>query len=65
MPLSGQQQDCNTQNVQGVYSNTVVLQHHNVVLTKADKVSERVASQPAHLLFFVCFGRFFVRFFLV
>ena len=37
MPLTGQQ--CNTQNVQGVYSNTVVLQHHNVVLTKADKVS--------------------------
>lgn len=39
MPLTGQQGDCNTQNVQGVYSNTVVLQHHNVVLTKADKVS--------------------------
>jgi hypothetical protein len=37
MSLAGQ--DCNTQSVQGVYSNTVVLQHHNVVLTKADKVS--------------------------
>ena len=36
MPLTGM--GCNTQNVQGVYSNTVVLQHHNVVLTKADKV---------------------------
>ena len=36
MSLTGQ--DCNTQSVQGVYSNTVVLQHHNVVLTKADKV---------------------------
>lgn len=38
MSLTGQQ--CNTQNVQGVYSNTVVLQHHNVVLTKADKVGD-------------------------
>ena len=38
MSLQGQQ--CNTQNVQGVYSNTVVLQHHNVVLTKADKVCQ-------------------------
>ncbi|KAI1289794.1 hypothetical protein HDE_08363 [Halotydeus destructor] len=36
MSLSGQ--DCNTQSVGGVYTNTVVLQHHNVVLTKADKV---------------------------
>ncbi|XP_017460917.1 PREDICTED: uncharacterized protein LOC108354236, partial [Rhagoletis zephyria] len=31
-------QDCNTQSVGGMYTNTVVLQHHNVVLTKADKV---------------------------
>ncbi|XP_023215849.1 uncharacterized protein LOC111618533 isoform X2 [Centruroides sculpturatus] len=31
-------QDCNTQSMGGVYTNTVVLQHHNVVLTKADKV---------------------------
>ncbi|UYV73159.1 hypothetical protein LAZ67_10002009 [Cordylochernes scorpioides] len=35
-------QDCNTQSLSdvqgGVYTNTVVLQHHNVVLTRADKV---------------------------
>ncbi|UXI21189.1 DET1-like protein [Sarcoptes scabiei] len=31
-------QDCNTQSLGGMYTNTVVLQHHNVVLTKADKV---------------------------
>lgn len=31
-------QDCNTQGVTGVYSNTVVLQHHSVVMTKADKI---------------------------
>jgi len=31
-------QDCNTQAVSGVYTNTVVLQHHNVVMTKADKI---------------------------
>ncbi|KAI4457720.1 hypothetical protein MML48_7g00009331 [Holotrichia oblita] len=31
-------QDCNTQSVVGVYSNTVVLQHHSVVMTKADKI---------------------------
>ncbi|XP_066993386.2 uncharacterized protein tyn [Anabrus simplex] len=31
-------QDCNTQSVTGVYTNTVVLQHHNVVMTKADKI---------------------------
>ncbi|GIY18456.1 hypothetical protein CEXT_798681 [Caerostris extrusa] len=31
-------QDCNTQSLAGVYTNTVVLQHHNVVLTKADKM---------------------------
>jgi len=36
MSLGGQ--DCNTQSVGGIYTNTVVLQHHNVVLTKADKV---------------------------
>ncbi|OQR67710.1 hypothetical protein BIW11_13349 [Tropilaelaps mercedesae] len=36
LPLAGQ--ECNTQSMGGVYSNTVVLQHHNVVLTKADKV---------------------------
>ncbi|CAG2104687.1 unnamed protein product, partial [Medioppia subpectinata] len=36
MSLGGQ--DCNTQSLAGVYTNTVVLQHHNVVLTKADKV---------------------------
>ncbi|XP_026479536.1 uncharacterized protein LOC113385929 [Ctenocephalides felis] len=31
-------QDCNTQSVTGIYSNTVVLQHHSVVMTKADKI---------------------------
>lgn len=31
-------QDCNTQTVTGVYTNTVVLQHHTVVMTKADKI---------------------------
>ncbi|CAO1408371.1 unnamed protein product [Diamesa tonsa] len=31
-------QDCNTQAVTGVYTNTVVLQHHNIVMTKADKI---------------------------
>ncbi|XP_014223600.1 uncharacterized protein LOC106650204 [Trichogramma pretiosum] len=31
-------QDCNTQSVTGTYSNTVVLQHHSVVMTKADKI---------------------------
>ena len=36
LPLTGQ--ECNTQSLGGVYTNTVVLQHHNVVLTKADKV---------------------------
>ncbi|XP_011299683.1 uncharacterized protein tyn [Fopius arisanus] len=36
LTMSGQ--DCNTQSVTGVYSNTVVLQHHSVVMTKADKI---------------------------
>ncbi|KAK0159676.1 hypothetical protein PV327_010769 [Microctonus hyperodae] len=36
-------QDCNTQSVRdgfqtGIYSNTIVLQHHSVVMTKADKI---------------------------
>lgn len=31
-------QDCNTQQIQGIYTNTVVLQHHSVVMTKADKI---------------------------
>ncbi|XP_058060048.1 uncharacterized protein LOC131210773 [Anopheles bellator] len=31
-------QDCNTQSATGIYSNTVVLQHHSVVMTKADKI---------------------------
>ncbi|XP_022242070.1 uncharacterized protein LOC106459815 [Limulus polyphemus] len=31
-------QDCNTQSLSGVYTNTIVLQHHGVVMTKADKV---------------------------
>ncbi|KAL1454852.1 hypothetical protein WDU94_008983 [Cyamophila willieti] len=36
LTMSGQ--DCNTQSVTGVFSNTVVLQHHSVVMTKADKI---------------------------
>ncbi|XP_047102683.1 uncharacterized protein LOC124721659 [Schistocerca piceifrons] len=36
LTMSGQ--DCNTQSVTGVYTNTVVLQHHSVVMTKADKI---------------------------
>ncbi|CAL1275838.1 unnamed protein product [Larinioides sclopetarius] len=36
LSLSGQ--DCNTQSMGGVYTNTVVLQHHNVVMTRTDKV---------------------------
>ncbi|KAA0201491.1 hypothetical protein HAZT_HAZT004853 [Hyalella azteca] len=31
-------QDCNTQSVNGVYTNTVVIQHHSVVMTKTDKI---------------------------
>lgn len=31
-------QDCNTQALTGIYTNTVVLQHHNIVMTKADKI---------------------------
>ncbi|XP_042908270.1 uncharacterized protein [Parasteatoda tepidariorum] len=38
LDLSLTGQDCNTQSLAGVYTNTVVLQHHNVVLTKADKM---------------------------
>ena len=34
--MSGQ--DCNTQSVAGVYTNTVVVQRHSVVMTKADKI---------------------------
>nr|CAD7401034.1 unnamed protein product [Timema poppensis] len=34
--MSGQ--DCNTQSVTGVFTNTVVLQHHSIVMTKADKI---------------------------
>ncbi|XP_071452108.1 uncharacterized protein tyn [Hetaerina americana] len=36
LTMSGQ--DCNTRSVTGVYSNTVVLQHHSMVMTKADKI---------------------------
>ncbi|XP_022239988.1 uncharacterized protein LOC106458127 [Limulus polyphemus] len=31
-------QDCNTESAAGVFTNTVVLQHHSVVMTKSDKV---------------------------
>nr|CAD7396529.1 unnamed protein product [Timema cristinae] len=36
LTMSGQ--DCNTQSVTGVFTNTVVLQHHSIVMTKADKI---------------------------
>jgi len=36
LTMSGQ--DCNTQSVAGVYTNTVVVQRHSVVMTKADKI---------------------------
>ncbi|XP_037088478.1 uncharacterized protein LOC119109045 [Pollicipes pollicipes] len=36
LSLSGQ--DCNTQSMGTVYSNTVVVQHHSVVMTKTDKI---------------------------
>ncbi|XP_013774463.1 uncharacterized protein LOC106459393 [Limulus polyphemus] len=36
VPLTGQ--DCNTESLGGVYTNTIVLQHHSVVMTKADKI---------------------------
>ncbi|TRY63939.1 hypothetical protein TCAL_10951 [Tigriopus californicus] len=31
-------QECNTQSVNGVYTNTVVVQRHSVVMTKTDKI---------------------------
>ncbi|XP_076343318.1 uncharacterized protein LOC143243347 [Tachypleus tridentatus] len=31
-------QDCNTESANGVFTNTIVLQHHTVVMTKSDKV---------------------------
>ena len=31
-------QDCNTQSAGGVYTNTVVVQRHSVVMTKTDKI---------------------------
>lgn len=31
-------QDCNTQSVNGIYTNTVVVQRHSVVMTKTDKI---------------------------
>ncbi|XP_013780210.1 uncharacterized protein LOC106464601 [Limulus polyphemus] len=31
-------QDCNTESANGVFTNTIVLQHHTVVMTKTDKV---------------------------
>jgi len=36
LSLSGQ--DCNTQSIGTVYSNTIVVQHHSVVMTKTDKI---------------------------
>lgn len=36
LTMSGQ--DCNTQSVAGIYTNTVVVQRHSVVMTKTDKI---------------------------
>lgn len=30
--------DCNTQSMSGMFTNTIVLQHHSVVMTKGDKI---------------------------
>ena len=30
--------DCNTQSMNGMFTNTIVLQHHSVVMTKGDKI---------------------------
>lgn len=38
LDLSLTGQDCNTQTIGSVYTNTVVLQHHSKVMTKTDKV---------------------------
>uniref|UniRef100_T1IUF2 ZP domain-containing protein n=1 Tax=Strigamia maritima TaxID=126957 RepID=T1IUF2_STRMM len=38
LELSMNGQDCNTQAVGGVFTNTIVIQHHSVVITKADKL---------------------------
>lgn len=38
LDLSMAGQDCNTQNAGGVYTNTVVIQHHSIVMTKTDKI---------------------------
>nr|XP_027218455.1 uncharacterized protein LOC113810982 isoform X1 [Penaeus vannamei] len=38
LDLSMAGQDCNTQSANGVYTNTVVIQHHSVVMTKTDKI---------------------------
>nr|XP_053644382.1 uncharacterized protein LOC128696968 [Cherax quadricarinatus] len=38
LDLSMAGQDCNTQSANGVYTNTVVIQHHSIVMTKTDKI---------------------------
>ncbi|XP_063872644.1 uncharacterized protein LOC135107016 isoform X1 [Scylla paramamosain] len=38
LDLSLNGQDCNTQSANGVYTNTVVIQHHSIVMTKTDKI---------------------------
>ncbi|XP_064117624.1 uncharacterized protein LOC135223045 [Macrobrachium nipponense] len=38
LDLSMAGQDCNTQSAGGVYTNTVVIQHHSIVMTKTDKI---------------------------
>ncbi|XP_068200882.1 uncharacterized protein tyn [Palaemon carinicauda] len=38
LDLSMAGQDCNTQSAGGIYTNTVVIQHHSIVMTKTDKI---------------------------
>ncbi|GAB6033044.1 hypothetical protein CHUAL_012231 [Chamberlinius hualienensis] len=38
LDLTMNDQDCNTQSLGGIYTNTIVIQHHSVVVTKADKL---------------------------
>ncbi|MCL4137100.1 UNVERIFIED_CONTAM: hypothetical protein GTU68_059368, partial [Idotea baltica] len=38
LDLTMEGQDCNTQSAAGVYTNTIVIQHHSVVMTKTDKI---------------------------
>ena len=46
-------QDCNTQSASGVYTNTVVVQRHSVVMTKTDKIYKVRNAPSPNLVFFV------------